>query len=79
MRGRTGLVVLLLYGKAASLDFLRQVRDLQLVHIPGELASIHGVSVNLGVQPVTFRGGEFLDRHRPQGQALQSAKIAGGV
>ena len=79
LRSRTGLAVLLLYGEAASLDFLRQVRDLQLVHIAGELASIHGVGVNLGVQPVTFRGGEFLDRHRPQGQTLQSAKIAGGV
>ena len=35
--------------------------------------------MHLGVQAVALRGGEFLNRHRSQGQALQSSQIAGGI
>ena len=35
--------------------------------------------MHLGVQTVPLWGGEFLNRHRSQGQALQSPQIAGGI
>ena len=52
---------------------------IQLVHIPGELAAVHGVSVYLGVQAVPLRGGEFFHSDGAKGDALQSPQIAGGV
>ncbi len=57
-------------GQAASLDIFFQICDLQLVHIPGELGSVHRVGVDFRIQAIPFRGGEFLNRHSAQGQAL---------
>ena len=73
------MTVLLLDGQPAPLNFLRQICNLQLIHIASELAAVHGVGVDLRVQPVPFWGGQLLDRHRAEGDALQGAKIAGRI
>ena len=75
----TGFAVQLLDGQAATHHVLSEVVHLQLVHIPGELGTVHRVGVDLCIQAVPLRGRELFYGDGAKRNSLKGAQVALGV
>ena len=69
----------LLDGEPTPHHVLGKIVHFQLVHIPGELGTVHRISVDFRIQSVPLWCREFLYGDGTEGDSLKGPQVSGGV